>query len=282
MLPSPPLSVPDVRNYRIRFLMAEVRWRQRRITPSVTRWSRNARNCAFVPRQLCYPFTFRGQVRGVQCPVPCFSQTDLDHDAPFPPPGPGRASGGGSGWRRRRAGLAEHFSGAEVRQGWCKRTALPPRRSHRPRLRRRSPPAAAWGAVIAIKGNDYFLAARALGTPTSQILLHHMLPDIAAPVIIIFSINIGGVIISAAALSFLGFGLPPHIPDWGAMLSSAGRRYMEMAPRLALRPGLCLTIVVYCLNMFGDAMRDLLDPRLRGGEGSYAAATRKSSTTDYG
>ncbi len=136
--------------------------------------------------------------------------------------------------------------------------------------------------MIAIKGNDYFLAARALGTPTSQILLHHMLPNIAAPVIIIFSINIGGVIISAAALSFLGFGLPPHIPDWGAMLSSAGRRYMEMAPRLALRPGLCLTIVVYCLNMFGDAMRDLLDPRLRGGEGSYAAATRKSSTTDYG
>ena len=131
------------------------------------------------------------------------------------------------------------------------------------------------GAVIGIKENDYFLAAKAVGTPTSQILLRHVLPNIVPPVIIIFSINIGGVIISAAALSFLGFGLPPQIPDWGAMLSSEGRRYMEMAPRLALWPGLCLTIVVYSLNMFGDAMRDLLDPRLRGGEGSYGTAMVK-------
>jgi peptide/nickel transport system permease protein len=96
-----------------------------------------------------------------------------------------------------------------------------------------------------------------------------------APVIIIFSINIGGVIISAASLSFLGYGLPPAFPDWGAMLSREGRQYMEMAPRLALWPGLCLTIVVYSLNMFGDALRDLLDPRLRGGEGSYGIAKVK-------
>ena len=84
-------------------------------------------------------------------------------------------------------------------------------------------------------------------------------------IIIIFSISIGGVIISEASLSFLGFGLPPDIPSWGGMLSREGRRYMEMAPWLALWPGLFLTIVVYSLNMFGDAMRDLLDPRLRGG-----------------
>ncbi len=131
------------------------------------------------------------------------------------------------------------------------------------------------GAVIGIKENDYFLAARAVGTPTRQILLRHVLPNIVAPVIIIFSINIGGVIISAASLSFLGFGLPPEIPDWGAMLSSEGRRYMEQAPRLALWPGLCLTIVVYSLNMFGDAVRDLLDPRLRGGQGSYGTAAKR-------
>ena len=131
------------------------------------------------------------------------------------------------------------------------------------------------GAVIGIKKNDYFLAAKAVGTSTSQILLRHVLPNIVPPVIIIFSINIGGVIISAAALSFLGFGLPPQTPDWGAMLSNEGRRYMEMAPRLALWPGLCLTMVVYSLNMFGDAMRDLLDPRQRGGQGSYGAKKRK-------
>ncbi len=130
-------------------------------------------------------------------------------------------------------------------------------------------------AVIGVKENDYFLAAKAVGTPTSQILVRHVLPNIMAPVIIIFSINIGGVIISEASLSFLGFGLPPEVPSWGGMLSGEGRRFMEMAPRLALWPGLCLTIVVYALNMFGDALRDLFDPRLRGGEGSYGTAKRK-------
>ncbi len=130
-------------------------------------------------------------------------------------------------------------------------------------------------AVIAIKENDYFLAARAVGTPTSQIFLRHVLPNIVAPIIIIFSINIGGVILSEASLSFLGFGLPIGVPSWGVMLSQEGRQFMEMAPRLAVWPGLCLTIVVYSLNMFGDAMRDLLDPRLRGGQGSYGAAMVK-------
>ncbi len=131
------------------------------------------------------------------------------------------------------------------------------------------------GAVIAIKENDYFLAAKALGSPLPTTLRRHVLPNIMPPLIIIFSINIGAVIMSEAALSFLGFGLPPNIPSWGGMLSREGRLYMEMAPWLALWPGLCLTIVVFSLNMFGDAMRDLLDPRLRGGEGSYGAAKRK-------
>jgi peptide/nickel transport system permease protein len=131
------------------------------------------------------------------------------------------------------------------------------------------------GAVIGIKENDYFLAARALGTPTGQILIRHVLPNIMAPLIIIFSINIGGVIIAEASLSFLGFGLPPKVPSWGAMLSREGRQYMEIAPWLALWPGLCLTMVVFSLNMFGDAVRDLLDPRLRGGEGSYGTAVVK-------
>ena len=122
------------------------------------------------------------------------------------------------------------------------------------------------GAVIGIKENDYFLAARAIGSHSAATLIRHVLPNIAAPVIIIFSINIGGVIISEASLSFLGFGLPIEVPSWGGMLSREGREFMEAAPRLALWPGLCLTVVVYCFNMFGDAMRDLLDPRLRGAE----------------
>ena len=122
------------------------------------------------------------------------------------------------------------------------------------------------GAVIGIKENDYFLAARAIGSPGAATLMRHVLPNIMPVVIIIFSINIGGVILSIASLSFLGFGLPIEIPEWGALLSREGRKYMEQAPHLALWPGLCLTIVIYCLNMFGDAMRDLLDPRLRGSE----------------
>ena len=122
------------------------------------------------------------------------------------------------------------------------------------------------GAVIGIKENDYFLAARSIGSPGASTLMRHVLPNIMPVVIIIFSISIGGVIIAAASLSFLGYGLPATIPDWGGMLSREGRQYMEMAPRLALWPGLCLTITIYSLNMFGDAMRDLLDPRLRGGE----------------
>ncbi len=126
-------------------------------------------------------------------------------------------------------------------------------------------------AVIGIKENDFFMAAQAVGTPTSKILIHHVLPNIMAPVIIVFSINIGGVIMSLAALGFLGYGLPPTIPDWGGMLSREGRRYMEQAPWLALWPGLCLTIVVYSFNMLGDALRDLLDPRLRGGVGRLGA-----------
>ena len=122
------------------------------------------------------------------------------------------------------------------------------------------------GAVIGIKENDYFLAAEAIGSPKWRTLMRHVLPNVMPVMIIIFSITVGGVIIGAASLSFLGFGLPPATPDWGGMLSREGREYMEVAPRLALLPGLCLTITVYSLNMFGDAMRDLLDPRLRGSE----------------
>ena len=132
------------------------------------------------------------------------------------------------------------------------------------------------GAVIGVKENVNFQAAEAIGSTRWRTLLRHVLPNIAAPVIIIFTINVGAVIISEAALSFLGFGLPISVPSWGGMLSREGREFMEVAPRLALWPGLCLTIVVYSLNMFGDAVRDLLDPRLRGGGGRLGADAARS------
>ena len=131
------------------------------------------------------------------------------------------------------------------------------------------------GAVIGIKESAYFQAAEAAGSSKWTTLLRHVLPNTIPLMIIIFSINIGGVIISEASLSFLGFGLPREIPSWGGMLSREGRVYMELAPHLALWPGVCLTVTVYGLNMLGDAVRDLLDPRLRGGTGRLGATEAK-------
>ena len=131
------------------------------------------------------------------------------------------------------------------------------------------------GAVVGIKENLYFQAAEALGASKWRAFVRHVLPNIMPVAIIIFSINIGGVMIAEASLSFLGFGLPPTVPSWGGLLSREGREYMERAPWLAVWPGLCLTITVFSLNMFGDAVRDLLDPRLRGsGERLGAGAAR--------
>jgi len=125
------------------------------------------------------------------------------------------------------------------------------------------------GAVIGIKENIYVEAARSIGCTGRQILIRHILPNIMAPLITIFAVSSGYVILGEATLSFLGFGVPPPTPSWGAMLSGSGRTYMLLAPWMALWPGLALAVVVYGLNMLGDAMRDLLDPRLRGGLGRY-------------
>lgn len=131
------------------------------------------------------------------------------------------------------------------------------------------------GATIAIKTNTYVEAARAAGCSTSRILLRHILPNITAPVIVIFTISIGQIILSEATLSFLGYGIPPPTPSWGGMLSIEGRKYMLDSPWLAVWPGLALSMAVYGTNMLGDAIRDVLDPRLRGRLGSYGTAKRK-------
>jgi peptide/nickel transport system permease protein len=131
-------------------------------------------------------------------------------------------------------------------------------------------------AVIGIKENMYVDAARSIGCSTLKLLWQHILPNIMPVVIIGFSMMIGGVILMEAGLSFLGFGVPPGVPSWGSMLSREGRRYMEVAPMLAVWPGLALSLIVYGANMFGDAVRDLLDPRLRGGLGSYRGISKKT------
>ena len=130
-------------------------------------------------------------------------------------------------------------------------------------------------AVIGMKENMYVEAARAIGAPTTRILTRHILPNIMAPALIIYTVAMGRMIISEATLSFLGFGIPPPEPSWGGMLSGSGREYMILAPGMALWPGLALAIVVYGINMFGDAVRDILDPRLRGGLGRYSGTKKK-------
>ena len=131
------------------------------------------------------------------------------------------------------------------------------------------------GAVIGIKENVYINAAVSIGCPTIRILTRHVLPNIMAPIIILFTTRMPAVILVEASLSFLGFGIPPPAPSWGGMLSGSGRQFMLMAPWMALWPGLALAIVVYGVNMFGDAVRDLLDPRLRGGVGRYSGAPQR-------
>jgi len=132
-------------------------------------------------------------------------------------------------------------------------------------------------AVIGIKENVYVAAAEAIGCSTPRMLIRHILPNIMAPTIIMFSIEVPQMILTEASLSFLGFGIPPPAPSWGGMLSGRGRDYMFVAPWMALWPGLALSIVVYGVNMFGDAVRDLLDPRLRGGVGRYEARVKKEA-----
>jgi len=109
---------------------------------------------------------------------------------------------------------------------------------------------------------DYVTAARALGVGTVRILARHILPNIAAPIIVLASVGMGASILAAAGLSYVGLGAQPPTPEWGEMLAEA-RSYMREAPWLPTFPGLAIMLVVLAFNITGDAVRELLDPRLR-------------------
>ena len=135
-------------------------------------------------------------------------------------------------------------------------------------------------AVFGIKENVYMAAAEAIGCSRTRIITRHILPNIMAPTIILFTTRVPAAIMTEASLSFLGFGIPAPLPSWGGMLSGSGRSYMYLAPWIAIWSGLALAITVYGINMFGDAMRDLLDPRLRGGAGRYGVRRLKKEAKE--
>ena len=118
-------------------------------------------------------------------------------------------------------------------------------------------------SVLSAKAEDYVLAARVIGASPVRIALRQVLPNVMAPVIILGSVTFGSAILIESSLSFLGLGIQPPEPSWGAMLSGPARRYMLDAPWLAIFPGLALSVVVFSVNVFGDGLRDVLDPRMK-------------------
>jgi peptide/nickel transport system permease protein len=123
------------------------------------------------------------------------------------------------------------------------------------------------GATISVVQNPYVEAARAIGCGHTRIMLRYVFPNVAATIIILATIGLGAAILAESALSFLGFGVPPPYPSWGAMLSGSGRSFMYRAPWMAIWPGAAISLAVFGFNMLGDALRDVLDPRLRGAGG---------------
>ena len=118
--------------------------------------------------------------------------------------------------------------------------------------------------AITIKESQYVDAARAIGANNFRIMLMHITPQCVAPFLIISTSALGIAILTEASLSYLGLGVPPPNPSWGGMLSGEARDYFILAPWMAIWPGLALSLSVYGFNLFGDALRDALDPRLRG------------------
>jgi ABC-type dipeptide/oligopeptide/nickel transport system permease subunit len=116
--------------------------------------------------------------------------------------------------------------------------------------------------VLSVKNREHVLAARAIGAGQPRIMLRHILPNCLSPIIVYSTLQIGGAILTASILSFLGFGVQPPDPEWGQMVN-AGRGWLQQAPHMATYPGLAIFFVVMGFNLLGDGIRDVLDPRMR-------------------
>jgi peptide/nickel transport system permease protein len=117
------------------------------------------------------------------------------------------------------------------------------------------------GSVLSVKKQEYITALRSLGASDGRILFKHILPNCMAPIIVFATMHMATAILSTSALSFLGLGAEPSIPEWGAMIA-AGQQYMWQAPHLVIVPGVAIMLVVFAFNVVGDALRDILDPNM--------------------
>ena len=117
-------------------------------------------------------------------------------------------------------------------------------------------------SVLSLKEREFVEAALALGSSSGRVMFRHLLPNCLAPIIVQSTLRMATVLLTASGLSFLGLGVQPPTPEWGAMLSNA-RSYLIVAPHVATIPGLAIMVVVVGFNLFGDGLRDTLDPRLR-------------------
>ena len=118
-------------------------------------------------------------------------------------------------------------------------------------------------AALSVKENQYVEAAGSLGATARRVILQHILPNVAAPYIIMLTAQLGSAILTEAALSYLGLGTAEPTPSWGLMLSGSAASYAEKAPWIALFPGIAISLAVFGFNLFGDSLRDVLDPKLR-------------------
>ncbi|HEY1361478.1 MAG TPA: ABC transporter permease, partial [Xanthobacteraceae bacterium] len=118
--------------------------------------------------------------------------------------------------------------------------------------------------ALAVKEMGYVLSAKAIGAGHARIIFRYMIPNCLALYIVLVTLFLGTAIVAEATLSFLGIGVPPDVPSWGGMLNGAAQTYVNVAPWLGVFPGLAIAIVVLAWNLLGDALRDVLDPRLRG------------------
>ena len=116
------------------------------------------------------------------------------------------------------------------------------------------------GIVLSVREREFVEAARALGSPDRLILVRHVVPQLLSPIIVAFSLDVGAKILATAGLSFLGLGTQPPTADWGSMLATA-RQFVILSPHVVMLPGLAIFVIVLALNLVGDALRDLLDPR---------------------